>query len=173
MAGSILGERVIRKEDPKFLTSGGVYVDDLDDERIAGAAQAVFVRSPVAHGTILSIDADEARAMPGVIAVHTAETLGLGPTPSAYNPAVTRTLLASGKVRYVGEPVAVVLAETLEQGTDAAEAVFIDVDVLPALVDPEVAVASDVLIYEEAGSNAVFDTTALGTSNVTTSSFSV
>jgi carbon-monoxide dehydrogenase large subunit len=162
MAGSILGERVQRKEDPKFLTSGGVYVDDLVDERLAGAAQAVFVRSPVAHGTILSIDTADAEKMPGVIAVHTAESLALEPVASAFNPAVTRTLLASEKVRYVGEPVAVVIAETVEQGTDAAESVFIDVDVLPALIEPEAAVNSDNLIYAAAGSNVVFDTTALG-----------
>jgi carbon-monoxide dehydrogenase large subunit len=162
MAGSILGERVQRKEDPKFLTSGGVYVDDLVDERLAGAAQAVFVRSPVAHGTILSIDTADAESMPGVIAVHTAESLALEPVASPFNPAVTRTLLASEKVRYVGEPVAVVIAETVEQGTDAAESVFIDVDVLPALVEPEAAVNSDNLIYAAAGSNVVFDTTALG-----------
>jgi carbon-monoxide dehydrogenase large subunit len=162
VAGSILGERVIRKEDPKFLTSGGVYVDDLDDDRLAGAAHAVYVRSAIAHGTILSIDADDARSMPGVIAVHTAESLALEPTPAAFNPMVSRTLLAGDKVRYVGEPVAVVVAETSRQGADAAEAVFIDVDVLPILVDPEVALTSETLIYEAAGSNAVFDTTALG-----------
>jgi carbon-monoxide dehydrogenase large subunit len=162
MAGSILGERVQRKEDPKFLTTGGVYVDDLQDDRLAGAAWAVYVRSTVAHGTILSVDAEEARSMPGVIAVHTAESLGLQPVPSPFNPAVSRTLLAGDKVRYVGEPVAVVVAETIEQGTDAAESVFIDIDVLPAHVDPEAAVNSDNLIYEAVGSNAVFDTTALG-----------
>ena len=77
--GSILGTRVQRKEDPKFLTSGGVYADDLDDPRLAGAAQAVYVRSTVAHGVIDSIETDDAVGMPGVLAVHTAETLGLEP----------------------------------------------------------------------------------------------
>ncbi len=162
MAGSILGTRVQRKEDPKFLTTGGVYVDDLDDERLEGALQAVFVRSAVAHGTILSIDTAEAESMPGVVAVHTAETLGLQPAPSPFNPTVSRTNLASGKVRYVGEPVAVVVAETLEQATDAADMVFVDVDFLDALVDPEAAMGSELLIYDDAGSNVVFDTTALG-----------
>ena len=162
MAGSILGTRVQRKEDPKFLTTGGVYVDDLDDERLEGALQAVFVRSAVAHGTILGIETADAESMPGVVAVHTAESLGLEPVPSPFNPMVSRTNLASGKVRYVGEPVAVVVAETLEQATDAADSVFVDVDFLDALVDPEAALASDLLIYDEAGSNAVFDTTALG-----------
>ena len=160
--GSILGNRVQRKEDPKFLTSGGVYVDDMDDERLTGAVCAHFVRSPIAHGTILSIDTSDAESMPGVVAVHTAESLGLEPVPATFNPAVQRTLLASDKVRYVGEPIAVVLAETSQQAADAAEAVFADIDFLPALVDPEAAMMSDNLIYEAAGSNVVFDTTALG-----------
>ncbi len=162
MAGSILGNRVVRKEDPKFLTTGGVYVGDIDDERLAGAAHVHFVRSPVAHGRILSIDLDEARGMPGVLAVHTAESLGLEPFPATFNPMVARTLLAGDKVRYVGEPVAAVVAETPQQAVDAAETVVVDVDVLPALVDPEQALAAEELIYEAAGSNVVFDSTALG-----------
>ena len=161
--GSILGNRVLRKEDPKFLTSGGVYVDDMDDERLDGAAHVHYVRSPIAHGTILSIETDDAASMPGVIAVHTAESLGLEPSPAAFNPMVSRSLLASGKVRYVGEPIAVIVAETPQQAADAAEAVFADIDFLPALVDPETAMAdAENLIYPEAGSNVVFDTTALG-----------
>ncbi|MGA9277517.1 xanthine dehydrogenase family protein molybdopterin-binding subunit [Ilumatobacter sp.] len=160
--GSILGTRVQRKEDPKFLTTGGVYADDVDDPRLAGAAQVAYVRSTVAHGTIESIDIDTAVGMPGVLAVHTAESLGLEPVASPFNPASARTLLASDKVRHVGEPVAVVVAETLQQATDAAEMVFVDYEFLPALIDVEEALASETLIYEAAGSNAVFDTTALG-----------
>ncbi len=162
MAGSILGERVLRKEDPKFLTTGGVYVDDMVDDRLTGAAHVVYVRSSAAHGTILSIDTDEARTMPGVIAVFTAADLELQPTPSSFNPMVARTLLASDKVRYVGEPVVAVVAETPTQGVDAAEAVFVDIDFLPAVVDIESAGTSPTLIYESAGSNVVFDTTVLG-----------
>jgi carbon-monoxide dehydrogenase large subunit len=162
VAGSILGERVQRKEDPKFLTTGGEYVDDLDDARLQGAVHAVYVRSPIAHGTILGIETDGAVSMPGVIAVHTGASLGLEPVPSNFNPTVGRTLLATDKVRYVGEPVAVVIAETHEQAADAAEMVFVDIDFLPVLTDPEAAIASETLIYEGAGSNAVFDTTVLG-----------
>jgi carbon-monoxide dehydrogenase large subunit len=162
VAGSILGERVLRKEDPKFLTTGGVYVDDMVDDRLTGAAHVVYVRSSAAHGTILSIDTDEARTMPGVIAVFTAADLELQPTPSSFNPMVARTLLASDKVRYVGEPVVAVVAETPAQGVDAAESVFVDIDFLPAVVDIESAGASATLIYESAGSNVVFDTTVLG-----------
>ncbi len=163
MAGaSILGTRVQRKEDPKFLTTGGVYSDDIVDPRLKGAAHAVFVRSMVAHGKIESIDIDAAKDMPGVLAVHTAESLGLELIPSPFNPTAARSLLASGKVRHVGEPIAVVVADTHQQAVDAAEMVFADYEFLPALVDMEAALASETLIYEEAGSNGVFDTTALG-----------
>jgi carbon-monoxide dehydrogenase large subunit len=162
VAGSILGNRVERKEDPKFLTSGGVYVGDLQDERLAGAAHVHYVRSPVAYGRITSIDVEDATEMPGVLAIHTAESLGLEPMPSPFNPAVARTLLASDKVRYVGEPVAAVVAETQQQAADAAEMVIVDVEILPALIDPEVALGSEELIYAGAGSNAVFDSTVVG-----------
>ena len=163
MAGSILGNRVLRKEDPKFLTTGGVYVDDLLDEPLlAGAAYVTYVRSTVAHGVITGIDTSDAAALPGVIAIFTAADLGLQPTPSDFNPMVARGLLAIDKVRFVGEPVAVVISETRAQGEDAAEQVIIDYDVLPALVDMEEALASSTLIYESAGSNVVFDTTVLG-----------
>ncbi|MGB0113095.1 MAG: xanthine dehydrogenase family protein molybdopterin-binding subunit [Ilumatobacteraceae bacterium] len=162
MAGSILGERVQRKEDPKFLTTGGQYVDDLTDERLTGAAHVAYARSAVAHGTIRSIDVDGAKDMPGVLGVHTAASLGLEAAPSSYNPAVSRTLLASDKVRYVGEPVAVVVAETLTQAVDAAEMIFVDVDFLPTLTDVETALESETLLYEAAGSNAVFDSTIVG-----------
>jgi carbon-monoxide dehydrogenase large subunit len=160
--GSILGNRVQRKEDPKFLTTGGEYADDISDPRLEGAAQAVYARSAVAHGTITSIDIDGALEMPGVLAVHTAESLGLEPIASPFNPAAARTLLASDKVRHVGEPIAVVVAETWQQAADAAEMIFADVEFLPTLIDLEQSLASETHIYDAAGSNAVFDTTALG-----------
>ena len=161
--GSILGNRVLRKEDPKFLTSGGKYVDDLNDEpMLQGALHVTYVRSSVAHGRILSIDTSDAEGLPGVVAIYTAESLGLQPVPAAFNPMVARTLLASDKVRYVGEPVAAVVTETREQGVDAVEAVIVDYDVLEAFVDVEAAMMSSTLVYEGAGSNVVFDTTVLG-----------
>jgi len=163
MGGSILGNRVLRKEDPKFLTTGGVYVDDLLDEPLLhNAVHVTYARSSVAHGHILSIDTSEAAAMPGVIAVFTGADLGLQPVPSAFNPAATRTLLATDKVRYVGEPLAIIVSETREQGEDASEAIIVDYDVLEALVDVEKAMASSLHLYEACGSNVVFDTTALG-----------
>ncbi len=163
MAGSILGNRVLRKEDPKFLTTGGKYVDDLLDEPLlAGAAHVTYVRSSQAHGHIRSIDTSGALEMPGVIAVLTAADLGLEPVPSQFNPMVARGLLAIDKVRFVGEPVAVVITEEAYQGEDAAEAVIVEYDALPAVVDMEQAITSSTLIYESAGSNVVFDTTVLG-----------
>ena len=112
VGGSILGNRVLRKEDPKFLTVGGRYVDDMNDEPLlAGAAHVTYVRSQFAHGNILSIDTSQAAAMPGIIAVYTAADLNLQPSPAPFNPTVARTLLATEKVRYVGECVAVVISE--------------------------------------------------------------
>ena len=163
MAGSILGNRVLRKEDPKFLTTGGMYVDDLNDEpMLAGAAYVTYMRSSVAHGTILSIDTSAALEMPGVIAIYTAADLDLSPVPSDFNPMVARGLLAIDKVRFVGEPVAVVLTEQRAQGEDAIENIIVDYDMLPALIDIEEAMASTTLLYEAAGSNVVFDSTVLG-----------
>ena len=130
VAGSILGNRVLRKEDPKFLTTGGKYVDDLLDEPLlANAAHVTYVRSSVAHGVITNIDTSAALAMPGVIAIFTAADLGLQPVPSPFNPMVARGLLAIDKVRYVGEPIAAVITELSNQGEDAAEAVIVDYDV--------------------------------------------
>jgi carbon-monoxide dehydrogenase large subunit len=166
--GSILGNRVVRKEDPRFLTSGGKYLDDLNDvPELAGAAHVVYVRASVAHGVITSTDTSEAAGMPGVVGVFTAADLGLEPAPSPFNPTVARTILASDRVRYVGEPIVAVVAETREQATDAAEAVIVDYDVLEAVVDPESAVDSSTILYDAAGSNVVFDSTALGAPDVT------
>jgi carbon-monoxide dehydrogenase large subunit len=100
VVGSILGNRVVRKEDPKFLTTGGLYLDDLNPRELAGAAHVAYVRSPVAHGTITSIDVTEALALPGVVAVLTGVDLELQPIPSAYNPTVARPFLAMDRVRF-------------------------------------------------------------------------
>ena len=93
---SILGNRVLRVEDPRLLTAGGTYVADIRDPLLDGAAHVAYVRSQVAHGTILAIDVDAARAMPGVIAVLTAVDLGLEPQPNPFNPGIATTPLASG-----------------------------------------------------------------------------
>ena len=115
---SMLGTNVVRTEDPALLTEGGKYVDDLPAE---GALHAVFVRSMIAHGTIAGIEIDDAAEMPGVVAILTAADLDLTPNPPGmpmFNAAMTRTRLASERVRYVGEPIAVVLAESQVQAAD-------------------------------------------------------
>jgi aerobic carbon-monoxide dehydrogenase large subunit len=153
---SILGTRVLRTEDPKFLTTGGVYTEDVVDERLEGACHVFFVRSPVAHARILSVDVSAALEAPGVIAAYTAADIGelapARPMPMM-NKRMTRPLLASEKVRYVGDLVAVVVTEQAYQGEDAAELVDVDYDVLPAVVDLADALSGGVLLYEEAGTN--------------------
>ena len=172
MAGSILGNRVLRKEDPKFLTTGGVYVDDMRDEALlAGAAHVTFVRSPLAHAHIKGIDVSEALQAPGVIAVHTAASLNLAAETSSYNPGCARTLLASDRVRYVGEPVAAVITERADQGEDAADRVIINYDPIEALVDLEAAMESDTHLYPAAGSNVMVDSTLWGMPGVTGDEF--
>ena len=153
---SILGTRVLRTEDPRFLTSGGVYTEDVVDERLAGACHVFFARSPVAHARIEAIDVSAAREAPGVIAVFTGADLAELPEikPGAlFNQQMTRRILATDKVRFVGEPVAVVVTEQAYQGEDAVELVDVDYDVLPAVVDFADAAADKVLLYEEAGTN--------------------
>jgi carbon-monoxide dehydrogenase large subunit len=170
--GSILGNRVVRKEDPKFLTTGGVYLDDLHDvPELEGAAHVAYARSTAAHATITSVDTADAEAMPGVLGVFTAAGLGLEPAPSPFNPAVTRTLIASDRVRYVGEIVAAVVAETRAQAADAAAAIVVDFEPLEVVLDPEAALSGATLLYDAAGSNAVFDTTALGMPDMTGDEF--
>jgi len=156
---SILGTRVVRTEDPLFLTRGATYTDDLADDRLAGAVHATFVRSPVAHARITAIDASAAAAAPGVVAVLTAGDLGEVPAQKpmvpSYPAAVAQPLLARDVVRFVGEPVAVVLTEDRWTGEDAAELVAVDYDPLPVVVDPREALEGSVLLFPEAGSNVV------------------
>ena len=172
MPGSILGNRVVRKEDPKFLTTGGMYLDDLNDvSELSGAAYVAYVRSSLAHGSITSIDSSAATAMPGVVGVFTAADLELQPVPSPFNPAVAKTLLAGDRVRYVGEPIAAVVAETREQAADAVDAVLVDYDSLDVYIDPQEALTGTTLLYEGAGSNVVFDSTALGMPDLTGDEF--
>ena len=118
---SILGTRVIRTEDPRFLTTGGVYTADVQDEQLAGACHVQFVRSPVAHGRIRSVDLSGALQAPGVIAAFTWADLAdlpvIGaPMPGMMNEQMGQWLLARDVVRWVGEPVAVVVTEGRYQG---------------------------------------------------------
>lgn len=143
---SALGDRVARREDPAILRGEARYVANLDVPELHGALVATFVRSTVAHGVIRSVDVGDAAAMPGVVAVFTADDLDLA-APRPRLPWVpvemARPWLAVGKVRFVGEPVALILSGTAAQGEDAAEAVIVDVEPLPAVTDPIAALAED------------------------------
>ncbi len=154
---SILGNRVQRVEDPRFLTVGGTYTADLDDPLLDGAVYATYVRSMVAHGTIEGIDLDEARRAPGVVAAYSAADLGddllLPLAVPLLNPLHARPVLATDKVRFVGEPYAVILSETPQAGVDAAESVWADIEFLPAVITPEDALAGDTLLFDEVGNN--------------------
>ena len=106
---SILGNPVVRVEDPRFLTTGGTYAADL---QLPNAAHVVFVRSTAAAGTIVDIDTAEAKQAPGVIAVFTATDLELNPYSNHKSDIMCRFPLASTTVRFAGEPVGCVVAET-------------------------------------------------------------
>lgn len=150
---SMIGTRVIRKEDPELLTIGGTYIDDVKQP---DALHATFVRSVMAHADITNIDTTGAEAMPGVVAVFTADDLKLTPNPPSmpmFNQEMKRTHLASGRVRYVGEPIAVVLSETLASGADAIEQVLVDYEPLDALISPEESATNAQLLFPEAGTN--------------------
>ncbi|MHB1582959.1 MAG: xanthine dehydrogenase family protein molybdopterin-binding subunit [Acidimicrobiales bacterium] len=155
MPGSLLGNSVRRVEDPHFLTGHGTYVANL---RFDDLVVTAFVRSPFAHARIGHVDVDEARRAPGVVAVYTADDLGLAPFHGfmVLNPACGRPPLATGKVRFVGDVVAMVLAESEAAAVDAAELVVVDYDPLDAAVDLEAAVADGApLQFEELGTNVV------------------
>ncbi|TAL64688.1 MAG: xanthine dehydrogenase family protein molybdopterin-binding subunit, partial [Burkholderiaceae bacterium] len=158
-----IGEAVRRKEDYRFLTGGGQYTDDVN---LANQRCAVFVRSPHAHAAIKSIDVSKAEAMPGVAKVFTGKDVEgkMGGLPCGW--LITSTdgtpmkepphpILAQGKVRYVGDHVAMVVADTVEQAKNAAEAVEVDYDVLPAVVDVRDA-AKGTALHEAAPGNLCY-----------------
>ena len=158
---STFGIPALRTEDPRFLRGEGRYVDNVD---IPGALRAVFVRSIFAHATVDSIEGlAEARAMPGVAAVFAAGDLDLPAQLAAGSVEVPggdlerpfeRPILAGERVRYVGEPVAVVLADTLAHAQDAAETIWLDATTLPVVTDAEAAAADDAdLLFPETGTN--------------------
>ena len=161
-----MGQSVRRVEDPRLLTGQGRYTADID---LDGQAYAHVLRSPMAHARIRSIDTAAAAAAPGVLKVYTAEDIkaaGLGTIPCRFplkqangDPMVAppHPILADGAVRHVGDPVAFIVAETLEQARDAAELVEIDYDLLPAIVETDKARAPDApQIWPEAAHNTCF-----------------
>src|SRR5258705_11579995 len=147
-----IGQPVPREEDPYLLRGAGRYVDDV---QAVGQARACVLRSPHAHAEVVRIDATAARAMPGVLLVLTgndAQLLRLG-TLRPHTPRKRRDgtaaftssqpFLARERVRYLGDPVAFVVAETLEQAKDAADAIAVDYDVLPAVPTTADGIAPD------------------------------
>jgi carbon-monoxide dehydrogenase large subunit len=156
-------QAVKRTEDVRFLTGEGRYVDDIAP---AGALHAFFLRAPVAHGVITELDLEEARAAEGVHAVLTVEDLeAAGMKIGLFGSRIEnrdgtkaagplRPMLAKERVRYVGEPVAMVVAESLSQARDAAELILLDIDDLPAKLD--LAPGGETL-HEEAPDNRAFD----------------
>ncbi|MES2713181.1 MAG: xanthine dehydrogenase family protein molybdopterin-binding subunit [Pseudomonadota bacterium] len=158
-----IGQPVRRKEDKRLLTGGGTYTDDIN---LPGQAHAAILRSPHAHARILSIDTSAAAAMPGVVAVLTgqdilADGLGLLPVqvdvPGAAGTkmfAPPRQILQTEFVRFVGDPVALIIAETRAAAIEAMEAVMVDYDILPSVTDTGRALDADAaVVWPENGSN--------------------
>ena len=128
-----------RREDLPLVTGAADFCDDLAPP---GVLHAVFVRAPLAHGRILAVDPAPAAVMPGVAGVWTAADLNLPPMPASGAPdAMARPVLATGTVRFLGEAVAVVVADTRAQAIDAAEAVDVDYEPLEVVTDPRAALA--------------------------------
>ncbi|MGZ3285203.1 MAG: xanthine dehydrogenase family protein molybdopterin-binding subunit, partial [Xanthobacteraceae bacterium] len=160
-----IGQPVRRTEDPMLVRGEGCYTDDV---KLAGEAYCMMVRSRLAHGVIKGIDTAAARNMPGVLGVYTGADLAAYGTLKCIVPfnnrdgtpmkRPPRPALAVDKVRFVGDPVAFVVAATLLQAKDAAEAVAVDIDPLPAVVRPEEAARPGApLIHEEAPGNVALD----------------
>jgi carbon-monoxide dehydrogenase large subunit len=154
-----------RREDVRFLTGKGNYTDDIN---IHGQAHVHFLRSDVAHGKINRIDTSQAESMPGVLRVFTAADFeGVGGIPCGWqvtdrhgNPMQEpkHPVLAEGKVRYVGEMIAAVVAETPAQARDAAEAIIVDIEELPAVIDMKEAVKDGApKVHDELESNLCYD----------------
>jgi aerobic carbon-monoxide dehydrogenase large subunit len=154
---SVLGNPVQRLEDRPILEGAARYLDDLT---LPSALHAVFVRSAVAHARLLAIGTEVARSMPGVVAVFTAADLGLDPVRpiSSVPGAMARPPLAEGTVRFVGDAVALVAAETRTTAADAAGEVMVDYEPLPAVVDPGQALGDEApVLFPDHGTNLVVE----------------
>ena len=160
-----IGASPKRREDMRFLTGTGNYTDDIN---LRGQAYVYFLRSDMAHGKINSIDTSGAAAMPGVVKIFTsADFEGVGGLPCGWQ--VTdrhgepmqepgHPILAAGKVRHVGDPIAAVVADSLEQARDAAEAIELDIEELPAVIDMKAAVAEGApKVHDDLTSNLCYD----------------
>ncbi|MFN8664399.1 MAG: xanthine dehydrogenase family protein molybdopterin-binding subunit [Thermomicrobiales bacterium] len=155
-----VGQPLRRREDPKLMTGSGRFLDDI---KLPGMSYAAVLRSPVAHANIVSIDTSKARAMPGVIGVFTGEDMAdVNPLPCAWQAAGvdnfvnTPRLLALGAVKQVGDPIAVVVAESVYQANDALEAIDVEFEELPVVTDAREAIKDGApQLHENAAGNVV------------------
>ena len=166
ISGGAIGAAVKRREDPRFLTGRGRYVDDMS---APGQAHGFVLRAQVAHARLRGLDTAAAAAAPGVLRIFTAKDLeGVGGLPCGWlihsrdgapmnEP--PHPVLATDKVRHVGDPIAFVVAETLEQARDAAELIEVDLEPLPAAVDLRAALASGAAEVHEGTGNLCYDWT--------------
>ena len=149
----IIGQRVVRGEDPALLTGHGTFIDNL---HLEGATHVVYVRSQMAHARITDIDTSEALEAPGVVGIFVNSDIDLGPFPLdlPFLPAtLPRSALASDTVRYVGEPIVAIVAETREQATDAVQLVIVSYDPLPGAITVTQALTDESLLFPGHGSN--------------------
>lgn len=145
-----------RREDEPLLRGQSTYIDGLDVPELAGAAQATFVRSAEAHARLASVDVTEARTADGVIAVYLGPEVDGWPFPPrlpSMNRDLWRPLMAYDTVRFVGEPIALVIAETRAAAVDAAELVIVDYEPLPPVVNLDDSLSGEILLHEHAGTN--------------------
>ena len=160
-----IGASEKRREDVRFLTGKGRYTDDIN---LPGQAYVAFLRSDVAHGRLVSVDTSEAEAMPGVLHVFTGKDFeSVGGLPCGWQ--ITgrdgevmkepkHPVLAHGKVRHVGDPIAAVVAETPWQARDAADAIVPEIEDLPAVMDMKAAVKDGApLVHDDIGTNLCYD----------------
>ena len=159
-----IGASSKRREDVRFLTGSGNYTDDID---VHGQAHVHFLRSEVAHGILNSVDTSRAEGMPGVVRIFTGDDFAeVGGLPCGWQ--VTdrhgepmkepgHPVLARGKVRHVGDPIAAVVADTLAEARNAAEAIAVDIEELPAVIDMKAAAAAGTLVHDEIGTNLCYD----------------
>src|ERR1700704_42317 len=159
------GERVQRVEDDRLLRGKGRFTDDID-ENGERALECCFVRSPYAHARIRSVDVNAARALPGVVAVYVAADLPFGgtdlpiliPHPNLTH-GRTQRCLASEVVRYAGEAVAFVVAESRAIAEDAAEFVEVEYEPLPVVITPELSARADRLVHDDVPDNVAAEMT--------------
>ena len=164
MTTDVLGESVKRVEDPRFITGNGNFLDDI---KLPSMVHMAILRSPYAHANIRSIDTSAAAAMPGVVAVIVGADIPYNPLPMAWpaggasgiqNNVNTPRALATDSVKWTGEGVAAVIADTPEQAADALEAIKVDWEPLPAVVDAEKATQPGApQLHENAPNNVVFE----------------